>query len=108
MLNASRKALEVIDSDFVILPRFSVYDRIVVAKLERQGHVTPATVTVDIQPVYMSRNSVFFPSSFQSALFFVNLRRNKGFLLAESTFFSLNQQKKKRVTRKEPFYFQDV
>ena len=45
----------------------------------------------------MFQNSVFyFTGSFQAALFsFADLRRNKGFLLAESPFFSSSWQKKK-------------
>ena len=36
--------------------------------------------------------------SFQAALFsFADLRRKKGFLLAESSFFSFSQQKKKKI-----------
>ena len=45
--------------------------------------------------------AVPFRSSFQ-AFFFADLRRNKGFELAESLFFCLSQQKK---ARKEPFFW---
>ena len=51
----------------------------------------------------MSKRSVPFVASFQAALFsFVDLRRNKGFYLAENPFFASQQkQKKKRTARKE-------
>ena len=52
----------------------------------------------------MFRKSGFFTGSFQAALYsFAGLRRNKGFLLAESPFFSLSQQKK-RTAKKNRFF----
>ena len=64
--------------------------RIVVPKLTQKDHILESIFSRFTCP----KIAVPFTSSFRAILFFADLRRNKGFLLAENPFFCLSQQKK--------------